>query len=108
MDDSKKVINTLVLDPQHRPLSSHTLKFGFEDKPLRPPTCILDSSKRQYPGQLNSRREGDARSRVAVLLRAWRSSSPRRRWRGTRLKKARSLNETNSKRALNPSSCRQV
>jgi hypothetical protein len=34
----RPVINALVLDQQHRPLSSHTLEFfWFEDNPMRPP-----------------------------------------------------------------------
>jgi len=36
-EPNRKVINALVLDQQHRPLSSHTLQFWFEDNPMRPP-----------------------------------------------------------------------
>jgi hypothetical protein len=35
--ETRKVINALVLDQQHRPLSSHTFQFWFDGNPMRPP-----------------------------------------------------------------------
>jgi len=51
-EKSRKVINALVLDQEHRPLSSHTLQFWFEGNPMRPPD-LRNLQPDNVHGQLN-------------------------------------------------------
>jgi hypothetical protein len=50
---TRKVINALVLDQRHRPLSSNTLQFWFEDNPMRPPD-VKKLQADNIHGQLNN------------------------------------------------------
>jgi hypothetical protein len=63
----RKVINALVLDQQHRPLSSNTLQFWFEDNPMRPPD-VKKLQADNIHGQLNS---NEKEMLVDAFARTW-------------------------------------